>query len=83
MGVIFKNENITEDMIEIFKKFQLYEPTVRKWSKEACQSIMCWGSIDCQSTQFILSAMVTHQRTDWKASPRKLVTGILERRYLR
>jgi hypothetical protein len=26
MGVIFKNENVTEDMIEILKEFQWYLP---------------------------------------------------------
>ena len=41
MGILFKNENATEDMIEILKKFQSYLPYttvngVKEFSNQLC-----------------------------------------------
>ena len=43
MGVIFKNENITEDMIETLKKFQLYVPIVIENGAKKYVSQLCAG----------------------------------------
>ena len=43
MGVLFKNENVTEDMIDILKKFQSYLPFVSVNGEKKFVNQLCVG----------------------------------------
>lgn len=43
MGVLFKNENLTEDMIDILRHFQTYLPTVTIQGEKKFASQICTG----------------------------------------
>lgn len=43
MGVLFKNENLTEDMIEFLRHFQTYLPTVTIQGEKKFASQICMG----------------------------------------
>lgn len=43
MGVLFKNENLTEDMIDILRHFQTYLPTVTVHGEKKFASRICTG----------------------------------------
>ena len=67
MGILFKNENATEDMIEILKKFQSYLPYttvngVKEFSNQLCvgDQLSVERSVKLLS---ILYQMVTQHKT--------------------
>ena len=66
MGVLFKNENLSDDMIDVLKKFQSYIPfTMVDGKKSFLTSFVL--VISCllkgQSTASTQCPMGTHQKT--------------------
>lgn len=55
MGVLFKNENLTEDMIEILQHFQTYLPAITLGGKKKFVSQICTG--DQLSVERAVNAM--------------------------
>ena len=72
MGVLFKNENLSDDIIDILKKFQTYTPFTTGNGEKKFVNQLCVGdqlSVErAVNNVSIQSPMATHLKTAWRAS---------------